>query len=101
MAVWKHKPDDSKVSGGKRAGGEPTQPESGELTRKRCSGRLPAVYEESHSENDGDPEIQDLLPKGIFQMFLDQVNDSVLPSRWGSMWRYAAGLYLRTLRRCT
>ena len=27
-------------------------------------------------------------------MFLTQANDSVLPSRWGSMWRYAAGLYL-------
>ena len=27
-------------------------------------------------------------------MFVDQANDSVLPSRWGSMWRYAAGLYV-------
>ena len=23
-----------------------------------------------------------------------QANDSVLPSRWGSMWRYAVGLYI-------
>ena len=30
----------------------------------------------------------------MLQTFLDQVNDSVLPSRWGSMWRYAAGLYV-------
>ena len=39
-------------------------------------------------------EVQNLLSAGILNMFLDQVNDSVLPSRWGSMWRYAAGLYL-------
>lgn len=26
-------------------------------------------------------------------VFITQANDSVLPSRWGSMWRYAAGLY--------
>lgn len=35
-----------------------------------------------------------LIPGGIFQTFLNQANDSVLPSRWGSMWRYAAGLYI-------
>lgn len=40
------------------------------------------------------PQFTDLLPEGILTTFLTQVNDSVLPSRWGSMWRYAAGLYL-------
>ena len=25
---------------------------------------------------------------------IGQANDSVLPSRWGSLWRYAAGLYV-------
>ena len=34
-----------------------------------------------------------LIPDGILQTFLHQANDSVLPSRWGSLWRYAAGLY--------
>ncbi len=46
------------------------------------------------TEEGEEPEVQNLLPAGILNMFLDQVNDSVLPSRWGSMWRYAAGLYL-------
>lgn len=35
-----------------------------------------------------------LVPEGILGTFLEQVNDSVLPSRWGTMWRYASGLYL-------
>lgn len=35
-----------------------------------------------------------LVPEAMLQTFLDQANDSVLPSRWGSMWRYAAGLYV-------
>ena len=34
-----------------------------------------------------------LVPEPMLQVFLAQANDSVLPSRWGSMWRYAAGLY--------
>ena len=35
-----------------------------------------------------------LVPDGMLQSFIVQANDSVLPSRWGSMWRYAAGLYV-------
>lgn len=35
-----------------------------------------------------------LVPDRIMGTFIAQVNDSVLPSRWGSMWRYAAGLYV-------
>ena len=34
-----------------------------------------------------------LIPKKMLEIFISQANDSVLPSRWGSMWRYAAGLY--------
>lgn len=35
-----------------------------------------------------------LLPETMLQTFIDPANDSVLPSRWGSLWRYAAGLYV-------
>lgn len=38
-------------------------------------------------------EKEGLVPEKILKQFIDQANDSVLPSRWGSMWRYAAGLY--------
>lgn len=34
-----------------------------------------------------------LLPESVLQAFVTQANESVLPSRWGSMWRFAAGLY--------
>ena len=32
-----------------------------------------------------------LIPKKMLEIFISQANDSVLPSRWGSMWRYAVG----------
>lgn len=36
---------------------------------------------------------ESLIPEKMLEIFIGQANDSVLPSRWGSMWRYAAGLY--------
>lgn len=48
----------------------------------------------SSEEADGKEAVVDLVPEEMLQSFIDQVNDSVLPSRWGSMWRYAAGLYV-------
>ncbi len=44
-------------------------------------------------EESGEERVESLTPEDILDMFVDQANDSVLPSRWGSMWRYAAGLY--------
>lgn len=35
-----------------------------------------------------------LLPSSILTQFIDSANASVLPSRWGTQWRYAAGLYV-------
>ena len=35
-----------------------------------------------------------LCPDSVLALFIAQANDSVLPSRWGTMWRYAAGLYV-------
>lgn len=35
-----------------------------------------------------------LLPGHMLQMFVGNANASVLPSRWGDGWRYAAGLYV-------
>ncbi len=34
------------------------------------------------------------LPETMMNTFIQQANDSVLPSRWGTMWRYAVGLYV-------
>lgn len=44
-------------------------------------------------EEGGEERVESLTPEDILDMFVAQANDSVLPSRWGSMWRYAAGLY--------
>lgn len=35
-----------------------------------------------------------LLPEHMLEMFISNANSSVLPSRWGEMWRYAAGLHV-------
>ena len=51
------------------------------------------MFSEDHPEfssSDG----TSLVPEAILQTFITQANDSVLPSRWGSMWRLAAGLYV-------
>lgn len=40
------------------------------------------------------PEIQCLVPAAMLQVFLQNVNESILPSRYCGMWRYAAGLYV-------
>lgn len=47
----------------------------------------------TQSGSDEEP-VKLLLPETMLQTFIDQANDSVLPSRWGSLWRYAAGLYV-------
>lgn len=39
-------------------------------------------------------EAAPLLPQTMLDLFIQQANESVLPSRWGSLWRYAAGLYV-------
>lgn len=49
------------------------------------------VYKEIGSEEE---RYKLLLPESMLQVFIEQANDSVLPSRWGSLWRYAAGLYV-------
>ena len=71
------------------------QANGGSYTGSDVSGRFSAVYQESNyrrrgrtrgSEPSSGWNFKDVPGSGL--------NDSVLPSRWGSMWRYAAGLYL-------
>ena len=61
--------------------------EHGDYTAEMFRTDFPQFY------STGDPQ-GPLLPESMLQTFIDQANDSVLPSRWGSMWRYAAGLYV-------
>lgn len=74
--------------GAKAAAANVPQPgEHGDYTADMFREDFPQFY------NDGDPPAP-LLPDAMLQTFIEQANDSVLPSRWGSMWRYAAGLYV-------
>lgn len=34
------------------------------------------------------------VPEAVLESFIKQANNSVVPARWGSMWRMAAGLYV-------
>lgn len=40
-----------------------------------------------------DPKVP-LVPDGILELFITNANQSILPSRYCEMWRYAAGLYV-------
>ncbi len=48
----------------------------------------------SSEEDGGEEEVVCLVPEKMLYTFIRQANDSILPSRWGSMWQYAAGLYV-------
>ncbi|MBS6644541.1 MAG: DUF4054 domain-containing protein [Clostridiaceae bacterium] len=37
---------------------------------------------------------ESLVPDGILELFITNANQSILPSRYCEMWRYAAGLYV-------
>lgn len=39
-------------------------------------------------------QIISLVPDPMLQVFIDNGNASILPSRYGDIWRYAAGLYV-------
>ena len=67
--------------GAKAAAANVPQPgEHGDYTADMFREDFPQFY------NDGDPPAP-LLPDAMLQIFMEQANDSVLPSRWGSMWR--------------
>lgn len=58
---------------------------------------IPSKNEDEASRNEcGESKNEvrvSLVPESMLLLFIQQANDSVLPSRWGSVWRYAAGLY--------
>lgn len=72
----------------------PGQGERGQYTPDMFYTDFPQFTKRIPPEEEGGEErVESLTPEDILDMFVAQANDSVLPSRWGSMWRYAAGLY--------
>lgn len=82
--------------GARAAAANVSQPgEQGFYTAEMFQEDFPQFTKKAVSEEDSDgPEEKSLVPEKMLGQFICQVNDSVLPSRWGSMWRYAAGLYV-------
>lgn len=71
----------------------PQPGEKGEYTEEMFQEDFPQFFSTSPSE-EGTAVVASLVPLPMLQTFIEQANDSVLPSRWGSLWRYAAGLYV-------
>ena len=67
--------------------------EQGEYTPEMFWQDFPQFTKTIPSEDEGEEIKESLVPETMLLQFIGQANDSVLPSRWGSMWRYAAGLY--------
>lgn len=87
---------------GASAANIPQPEEHGEYTAEMFRQDFPQFtktvpFEDSDGEGEGKKSeskvIENLVPETMLLLFIRQANDSVLPSRWGSMWRYAAGLY--------
>ena len=69
--------------------------EQGSYTKEMFQQDFPQFTKTIPPEDEGGKaDIVTLVPDFMLEVFLNQANDSVLPSRWGSLWRYAAGLYV-------
>lgn len=69
--------------------------------RKTASGVAPSqpgAYTEAMFKSDY-PQFLDaqntlLIPSAMLNNFIAMANDTILPDRWGSSWRYAVGLFV-------
>lgn len=71
----------------------PAYGEQGNYTTEMFQSDFPQFFSVSTSQEE-EPTTTSLVPETILQLFVSQANDSILPSRWGALWRYAAGLYV-------
>ena len=72
----------------------PSQGERGDYTAGMFQEDFPQFYQKYKVVGDGDEHYKGLISGAMLETFIAQANDSILPSRWGSLWRYAAGLYV-------
>lgn len=71
----------------------PQPGEHGEYSAEMFYQDFPQFTKLEPAEEGAEEVRQSLVPENMLLLFIRQANGSVLPSRWGSMWRYAAGLY--------
>lgn len=71
----------------------PSDGEKGDYTAAMFLTDFPQ-FSNSSKEGTKKTEAISLVPEHMLELFIDQANGSVLPGRWGSLWRMAAGLYV-------
>lgn len=67
----------------------PAYGEKGEYTVDMFSSDFPQFF-----KVEGVRTYEPLLPSTMLEQFIQQANESIIPSRWGAQWRYAAGLFV-------
>lgn len=73
----------------------PQPGEVGDYTAEMFQTDFPQFFTITPAEEpDGEATVTSLVPENMLDMFIENANVSVLPSRWGTMWEYAAGLYV-------
>lgn len=72
----------------------PQTGERGSYRKEMFLEDFPQFTKHSSGDDGEEAAVESLVPDKMLGNFISQANDSVLPSRWGSMWQYAAGLYV-------
>jgi hypothetical protein len=66
--------------------------EVGNYTADMFLSDFPQLYKKT--EEEGETVYTPLIPQSMLDQFIQQANESIIPSRWGTQWRYAAGLFV-------
>ena len=66
--------------------------EKGDYTAEQFKADFPQFYKKT--THAGEDVYTSLIPGTMLTQFIDLANDSIMPSRWGSQFRYAAGLFV-------
>lgn len=73
----------------------PAPGEQGTYTTAMFQVDFPEFY--TKTVNEGVVTYTSIVPESMLQRFVDSANSAVIPSRWGSDWQLAAGLYVAHL----
>ena len=65
----------------------PQPGERGDYTMEMFQTDFPQFWQAYKEIGSEDEQYKLVLPESMLQMFVDQANNRVLPSRWGNMWR--------------
>lgn len=67
--------------------------EAGDYTVDMFQEDFPEFFTRNTVMAPGEGEYAPMLPEAMLQRYVDSANASVIPSRWGTDWRMAAGLF--------